>query len=151
MSRHVGYDPHDDPRFWFVLDVSIGREQGHALAGPPASDVFPALPRRLVVESLREALGWQQRHDPSGVQVVLSSCRAWAWAVEGRWLSKGDAAAWAAERLADPTPVTLALARRGEPAGPALSAGDVQTVRQRAELALGTGTARRPSGVQRGR
>jgi hypothetical protein len=137
MSSHVSYDPCDDPRFWFVLDVAIGREQGHALAGPPADDVFPALPRPLVVESLREALSWQQRHDQSGVQVVLSACRAWAWAVDGRWLSKGAAAAWAAERLADPTPVTRALSRRDETTGPALSEAEVEVVRKRAELALG--------------
>jgi len=137
MSHHVSYEPDEDPRFWFVLDVAIGRERGHALAGPHPSEVFPALPRPLIVESLREALEWQQRDDPSGVQVVLSACRAWAWADQGRWLSKGAAAEWASERLEDPAPVRLALARRDDPTGPALSAGDVEIVSQRAELALG--------------
>ena len=106
MAQHVSYTADDDPRFWFVLDVAIGREHGRPLAGPTASEVFPSLPRHLILRSLRESLAWQQRHDPTGAAVVLGACRAWAWAADGQWLSKGDAAAWAHERLADPAPIT---------------------------------------------
>jgi predicted nucleotidyltransferase len=41
MAQHVACDPREDPRFWFVLDVAIGREAGRALTGPPAAEVFP--------------------------------------------------------------------------------------------------------------
>ena len=41
MPQHVAYDPSEDPRFWFVIDVAIGREAGRALAGPPPAEVFP--------------------------------------------------------------------------------------------------------------
>ncbi|HWT22918.1 MAG TPA: nucleotidyltransferase domain-containing protein, partial [Solirubrobacteraceae bacterium] len=106
MERHVAYDAGEDPRFWFVLDVAIGREAGRPLAGPPPAEVFPRLPRTLVVAALRDALGWHVAHDPAAA--VLAACRAWAWARDGRWLPKGDAARWAARRLGDPAPVEAA-------------------------------------------
>lgn len=98
LERHEGFAAGDDPRFWFVLDVAIGREHGRALAGPPAAEVFPALPRALIAEPLREAIAYYRGLDPSGIQGALASCRAWAWAEEGHWLSKGEAARWAAGR-----------------------------------------------------
>lgn len=136
MAHHAGYAPDDEPRFWFVLDVAIGREHGRSLKGPAAGEVFPVLPRALISQALREALTWQQDHDPTGVSVVLASCRAWAWAVDGRWLSKADAAAWASERLADPTAVKLALAHRADPTRPRLTRSQISSVRERAEHAI---------------
>ena len=50
MAQHAAYDPGEDPRFWFVIDVAIGREAGRALAGPPPADVFPELPAPLVLD-----------------------------------------------------------------------------------------------------
>jgi hypothetical protein len=136
MTPHVGYTAADEPRFWFVLDVAIGREHGRTLAGPAASDVFPLMPRSLILGALREALTWQRQHDPTGVSAVLAACRAWAWAADGRWLTKAEAAAWAGERLDDPTPVTLALARRCDAALPPLTTSQVDPVVARAELAI---------------
>ncbi len=137
MARHVSYTANDDPRFWFVLDVAIGREHGRPLAGPGPSEVFPGSSRRrLILRSLRESLAWQQRHDPNSAAVVLGACRAWAWAEDGRWLSKGDAAAWAHERLADPAPISVALAGRYDPAGKPLNPRDVNAVCKRAEAAI---------------
>ena len=136
MAHHAGYSPEDEPRFWFVLDVAIGREHGRSLKGPAASEVFPVLPRPLISRALREALAWQHDHDPTGVSVVLASCRAWAWAVDDRWLSKADAAAWASERLADPTAVKLALAHRADPTRPPLTATQISSVTERAEHAI---------------
>ena len=112
MDRHVSFDANRDPRFWFVIDLSIGREHARALAGPAAADVFPSLPRPLIAASLRQAMAFFAAEDPSGAQLMLAACRAWAWAAEGRWLSKGEAAKWAQARLDDPTPVIEAAARR---------------------------------------
>jgi hypothetical protein len=114
MSRHVAFSPEEDPRFWFVLDVAIGREVGRPLAGPPAAEVFPDLPRALVLVALGEALDWHGEHDPVGASTVLAACRAWAWAEDGRWLSKGDAARWADAR-GHAAVVRAALARRADP------------------------------------
>jgi Domain of unknown function (DUF4111) len=136
MARHAGYSAAEEPRFWFILDVAIGRERARTLAGPAAREVFPRLPRSLILRALQEALTWQGRHDPTGVGAVLAACRAWAWAANGRWLSKAEAARWACERLDDPTAVTLALARRNDPTLPPLTPSQVGPVVRRAELAI---------------
>ena len=120
MTQHVAYDPSEDPRFWFVLDVAIGREAGRTLAGPPPAEVFPELPVPLVLDSLQQALAWFAANDPRGGQAALAAARAWAWAEEGRWLAKGPAAVWLASRVtreleARSRAATL-RARRGAPA-----------------------------------
>jgi Domain of unknown function (DUF4111)/Nucleotidyltransferase domain len=101
MAHHVAFDPADDPRFWFVLDVAIGRERGAPLAGPRPSEVFPELPRRLIVDALAGALDWYELHGDEPAQTVLAACRTWAWATDGRWRSKTESARWASERLGD--------------------------------------------------
>lgn len=100
MDQHVAYDPNEDPRFWFVLDVAIGREVGRALVGPPAAEVFPTLPTSLVRDSLRQALAWFATNDASPGEAALAAARAWAWAEEGRWLAKRPAALWLTSRIA---------------------------------------------------
>jgi hypothetical protein len=100
MAQHVAYDPSEDPRFWFVLDVAIGREAGRPLAGPRPAEVFPELPAPLVRAALQQALAWFAANDPRGGQAVLAAARAWAWAEDGRWLAKGPAAVWLTARVA---------------------------------------------------
>ena len=119
MEHHEGYDPSAEAGFWFTLDVAIARQQARPLIGPHPREVLPALPREAIAAALRESLAWYAAHDDA--QAVLTACRAWAWAADGRWLSKGDAATWAVERLNDPAPVVKALAKRADPgaAGPA--------------------------------
>jgi predicted nucleotidyltransferase len=112
MDRQVSFDPDEDPRFWFVIDLSIGRAHARTLTGPDAAEVVPSLPRPLIAASLAEALAFFAADDPSGAQLVLAACRAWAWAADGVWYSKGEAARWAQERLDDPAPVIEAAARR---------------------------------------
>jgi hypothetical protein len=99
MKQHAGYDPDAEPRFWFVLDVAIARQDARPLAGAPPRELLPQLPRELVLSGLRDALVWWQAHDAAGA--IASACRTWAWLEEGRWLSKGEARAWAAQRLGD--------------------------------------------------
>ena len=126
MNHHAGYDPEAEPRFWFTLDVSIARQQSRRLAGLPAETVLPPLPRELVLAAAHDALEFWRGFDSA--QAILSACRAWAWSVDGRWLSKGAAAAWAAERLADATPVAKALARRADPEAPEPTGAEVAAV-----------------------
>jgi hypothetical protein len=113
MSRHEGFDPAREPRFWFTLDVAIARRRARPLSGPAPAAIVPDLPRPLVLDALGDALDWYRANDD--VQSVFAACRAWAWATDGHWLSKGDAAAWASARLADATPVSWALRRRADP------------------------------------
>jgi len=134
MHHHIGLDPDAEPRFWFTLDVAIAREHGRAVAGAPPADVLPALPRALVVDALRDAVAWYSSRDSA--EAILALSRAWAWAADGRWLSKAAAATWAAARLDDPSPVKRALDRRADPAAPAPTRSDVAALRKLVDAAL---------------
>ncbi|HSI79744.1 MAG TPA: aminoglycoside adenylyltransferase domain-containing protein [Solirubrobacterales bacterium] len=112
IEHHQGLDPDAEPRFWFTIDVSIARQRGRSLAGPAPAVILPELPRPLVLAALRDSLAWHRSRDPAAA--VLAACRGWAWASEGRWLSKAEAARWAVARLDDRRPVDRALARRDE-------------------------------------
>lgn len=106
----------EEARFWFVVDVAIGREHGVPLVGPPPRELLPALPRWRVLAALRESIGWALEHAPSD-DLVLNAARAWRFAEEGVWSSKDDAGVWALERAPRSDVVTRALAlRRGEQA-----------------------------------
>jgi hypothetical protein len=142
MRHHAGYDPDAEPRFWFTLDVAIARERARPLAGRPPTELLPTPPRPLVLTALQEALAWYRAHD--GAQAVLAACRAWAWVTQERWLSKRDAAAWAAAQLPDPAPVAKALARRADHAAPGLTASEVAAVLEPVERLLAPRTTPRP-------
>jgi Domain of unknown function (DUF4111) len=134
MSHHEGYDADAEERFWFTLDVSIAGEHAVPLVGPHPREVLPALDRAVVADAARASLAWWRGYDAS--QAVLAACRAWAWGAEGRWLSKGEAAAWAIARVDDPEGVTMALTRRADPSAPAPSDAHVEAVLARAYAAL---------------
>jgi Domain of unknown function (DUF4111) len=134
MRHHVGLDPDAEPRFWFTLDVAIARDHARPLAGAPPAAVVPALPRALIVKALRDAVAWYSAGD--GAEAILALSRAWAWAVDGRWLSKGAAATWAAARLEDRSPVERALNRRSDPLAPEPTPGDIAALRKLVEAVL---------------
>jgi hypothetical protein len=90
MARHVAFDPGEDPRFWFVLDVSIARQAGVPLAGRPPAEVLPDLPRTLVLAAAHDALEWWSAHDPAAAEVTAA--RTLAWLDDGVWRSKRAAA-----------------------------------------------------------
>ena len=97
MEQRVDLAPDPAEWFWFVIDVAIGRERGVTLHGPPPGEVFPAPPDALVERALRAALAWYREHE-SPAALAVAAARALAWATERRWLSKTEAARWAAER-----------------------------------------------------
>jgi hypothetical protein len=140
MEHHVGLDPGSEPRFWFILDVAIARAGAHPLAGRPPTELLPALSRTLVLSALRDSLAWYRAHD--NAEAVLAACRAWAWAAQGRWLSKSDAAAWATAQLPNPTPIAKALARRADPAAPQPTPRDVAEIVEPVERLLDAGVNR---------
>lgn len=135
MERHVALEPSADPRFWFIVDLSIGRQHGVPLAGPPATTVFPELPCPLVVAALLEALDWYESAG-LGAETVLSACRSWAWAGDGLWRSQAEAGRWARPRLTDPDAVDRALLLRERPGGPAPEEAGVRAVIDAARAAL---------------
>jgi hypothetical protein len=137
MGQHVGVDPDAEPRFWFILDVAIARDQSRPLVGAPPRELLPVLPRELVLGALRDALTWWRFHDAGGA--ILAACRAWAWVDRDQWLSKTDAAAWAANRLDDAAPIERALARRAGDTAPEPSPDDVAAVVEPVERLLTSG------------
>jgi hypothetical protein len=137
MQQHTGYEPGAEPRFWFILDVAIARELARPLAGRAPGELLPELPGPLVLSALRDSLAWWREHDAAGA--ILAACRAWAWATEGRWLSKSAAAAWAAERVPDSGPINRALARRADPGAADPSPDDVAAIAEPVERLLSEG------------
>jgi len=112
MARHVAYDADEDPGFWFAIDVSIARQAGVSLIGPPASVVFPEPSADVLVTAVLDALGFYADAPDARDQALLNACRAWSWAVDGVWRSKAESARWAMHRLADPEPVERAMRLR---------------------------------------
>jgi Nucleotidyltransferase domain len=111
MDRQTSFDPRENRRFWFVLDVAIGRALGRTLVGPPPADMFPALPDALVRAAVLESLEWWWTHGGHAA-AVLTACIGWRWAAGGGWASKGAAARWATERADEPEVIRAALDRR---------------------------------------
>jgi Domain of unknown function (DUF4111) len=112
MPYHLSLDPAAEPAHWFVLDLAILRQAGRPLAGPPARDLVGPIPRRRLLEALRDSLAWHGAHEPALQQSVLNACRGWRFTEDGVWSSKDDAGAWALARTDDPATVDAALAIR---------------------------------------
>ncbi len=112
MAHDVSYDPAENPRFWFTLDVAIGRTLGLTLTGPPPDRLFPELPDALLRRAAHESLEWWWANGGHPFTAVLAACVAWRWAETGTWASKGAAARWGADRGPEPAVVRAALARR---------------------------------------
>ena len=117
MTHHEGYDPDAEPSLLVHAGrLDRARARGPARRAAPVARSSRRWTARLVAAAARDSLDWWAGYD--GGQAVLAACRAWAWATEQRWLSKGEAAAWAIARLDDPAPVIAALARRADPSVP---------------------------------
>ena len=140
MPYHLSLDPASEPAHWFVLDLAILRDHGRPLAGPPARDLVAPIPRRRLLEALRDSLAWHGAHEPALQQAVLNACRGWRFTEEGVWSSKDDAGAWALDRSDDPATVSAALAvrhgDRSRPLDPARVDAFQRRVLDRVEHAL---------------
>jgi hypothetical protein len=112
MPYRLSLEPASEPAHWFLLDLDILRGHGRTLTGPPPAELVGPLPRRWVLEAVRESLLWHGEHEPNRSQSVLNACRGWRFAEAGVWSSKRDAAAWARPRTDDPSLIDAALAAR---------------------------------------
>ena len=77
--------------------VTIVRQAGLALYGPPPADVFPEVPFEDYRDSLLRDLEWCREQDRKFYS-VQSASRIWATLTEGGLQSKATGAAWALER-----------------------------------------------------
>ena len=114
---HAGFDPADEPGHWFLLDLAMARERSLPLLGPPATELVPEPPREWLLDALVESIDWHLASEPASADAVLNACRAWRYAAEGTWSSKGEAAHWAREHRGAGDLIDRALAARRE-AGP---------------------------------
>lgn len=84
-----------DGRFWYGLDRSLLHQQGLALLGPPAAEVFADLSPTGLRALLVEALEWWHFHgvpnEPAD-DAILGACRSLVKVRHGTWMSKVDAA-----------------------------------------------------------
>ena len=137
MERTIHLVPSEEPRFWYVLDRAIAHRSGVAIAGPPASQVFADLPRRVLLEMMGESMRWHREHEKASLYSVLNAARAWRFAGEDVLGSKLEGAAWARKRWRDPTVIGAAVdLRHGRDAR--LHAADVEALLDHVESVLDT-------------
>jgi hypothetical protein len=90
----ASFDPGDGPAFWYPIDRAITYQSGEPLYGPPAADLFVALPFAdllgVVIASVKAHSDPQQEDLLDNA--VLNGCRALSFARDRRWYAKLDAA-----------------------------------------------------------
>ena len=92
-----------------VMHFAVCRERGVAISGPPPNELFPEVPRLMLLEAFHDELAWGLANAPARY-AVLNACRAWAFADEDRLLSKVEGGDWAIARGFEPPIVGAALA-----------------------------------------
>lgn len=132
MEAHVGL-PGDDPAFWFVVDLAILRSAGRSVLGPSPDELIAEVPEHAVRDALRRSVVWHREHGRRTAHEVLNACRAWHHLVTGGWMSKSEAATWAAGRLRgeERAAVEAAAAHRADPgrSGPSESGARLVSTR----------------------
>lgn len=106
-----------------LMHYLVARRAGLALVGTAADQAFGEVPRSLVLPYLGQELAWGLDH-ADAKYAVLNACRALAYAVDNRVVSKVDGGRWALDRGYDDTTINRALAaqRQGLLLGPAQAA-----------------------------
>jgi Domain of unknown function (DUF4111)/Nucleotidyltransferase domain len=104
-----------------VVEFSVCRAHGRSLVGAPPAELIGEVPPAWVLAvSDAQLADWQAIGDdpPHAEVTVLTTCRIWRFAEEGRHCSKAAAGAWALR--GDPTlqVVRDALRQRHDPAWP---------------------------------
>lgn len=90
-GEHVGFDPEEEPSFWFVLDRAIAEQHALPLLGPSWGELFDPVPDEAIEAALDEAAAFDGWDDERGA--ALAAARARIWRETGRWASKREAAA----------------------------------------------------------
>ena len=90
---------------------AVLRECGRVLSGPSPADLFPAVPRRMMLVALAAELRWARECGSASYQ-VLNACRAWRYSEERVFCSKLDGARWARTRVGDVSAIDAAIRHR---------------------------------------
>ncbi|KAL2834653.1 hypothetical protein BJY01DRAFT_252977 [Aspergillus pseudoustus] len=91
---YINTDPATEPRFWFLIDIRMGREVGSALLGPSPDNVFVAPRVEWVLDRILESLDWHCRNIALTSDSILNACRGLRFAKAREWGSKMDGGAW---------------------------------------------------------
>lgn len=94
-----------------VMHFAVLRECGRVLSGPSPADLFPAVPRRMMLVALAAELRWARECGSASYQ-VLNACRAWRYSEERVFCSKLDGARWARTRVGDVSAIDAAIRHR---------------------------------------
>jgi hypothetical protein len=98
LTFRADREPQPGERHWFAIDRSVLAEQGIALSGPPAADVFAPVSRDDLRAVLADVLRWYQREAPHTEDAVLNAGRSLRFIRDGAWLPKPALRTWAAEQ-----------------------------------------------------
>ena len=98
MTFRDDREPQAGEEHWFAVDRSVLAENGVALFGPPANEVFAPVARDGLRPALAEVLRWYARNAPGNEDAVLNAGRALRFWREGVWLPKPALRAWATEQ-----------------------------------------------------
>lgn len=103
-----------------LMHYLVSRRSGLSLIGEAAERTFGEVPVEVVRQYLVQELGWGLVH-ADAKYAVLNACRALAYAVDGKVLSKVDGGLWALNRGLDAGVIGRALVaqREGLLLGPA--------------------------------
>jgi hypothetical protein len=97
MTTRIDFAPGEE-RHWFPIDRSILAQAGIALSGPPAAEVFAAIPLQALRPLLAESIAWRRGNPGAPGEETLNAARALRFVREGRWHSKTEAGRWALEQ-----------------------------------------------------
>jgi len=138
MPFRVDFEPDPSEGHWFAIDRAILRDHGVALTGPPPQAVFGAIPRRLLLAVVADALRWHLAGATSTSDAVLNACRALRVAFSAGWSSKASAGWWALDYVAERDVVRAALAARtgSRPPGTHAARAFVESIIEEMELVL---------------
>jgi predicted nucleotidyltransferase len=90
---------HDGTGVDIATEVTNARTASVALVGPPADELLPEVPVEDYLDCVVRDIHWARDRADEPVYIVLSGCRALAFARTGRVLSKADGAEWALGEL----------------------------------------------------
>lgn len=125
---HVAFDIADEPSFWFLLDISMGRQLGKVIFGDQdVKHVFAEPEREAVVRGILQSVAWFRERvsqeengerEKEMVDGILNACRGWRWFTTGIWGSKVEGGEWVIKSHQDVEGVKVVTdalnARRGD-------------------------------------
>lgn len=112
MNDYINLNAGKEPRFWFLLDIAIGREVGKSLFGPPSNTLFAAPKAEWILDCMIELLAWQRKEEILTSDGILNACRVLRYLKSSLWSSKMEAGVWVLEHYDQPKIVNLAMQAR---------------------------------------